>query len=119
VTCLFCQIIGNKIPAEKIFEGENVIGIKDISPQAPIHYLFIPKKHFENLEGLDPDSTLVLAEIFSAIQTVARKENFAAKGYRTVINTNKDSCQSVYHLHVHCLAGTQLGGNMSGISGIH
>jgi histidine triad (HIT) family protein len=112
--CLFCKIIDGTIPSQKIYEDANLLAIKDINAQAPIHYLFIPKVHVDNIDKLPPNSP-VMGQIFSAIQNVARKEGFAGRGFRTSINTNKEACQSVYHLHVHCLAGRQLGGNMSGI----
>ena len=113
--CLFCKIIEGKIPSQKVFEDSTTIAIKDIAPQAPIHYLFIPKAHIENLEGLNSKNINIMADLFGAIGQVAKKEGFASKGYRTSINTNKEGCQSVYHLHVHCLAGRQLGGNMVGV----
>jgi len=112
--CLFCKIIEGKIPSQKIYEDRDVIAIKDISPQAPIHYLFIPKSHIENLDSLGEENLNVMEHLFGAIKRVSKKEGFASQGYRTSINTNKDACQSVYHLHVHCLAGRQLGGNMAG-----
>jgi histidine triad (HIT) family protein len=113
--CLFCKIIEGKVPSQKIFEDDKVIAIKDISPQAPIHYLFIPKAHIENLEGLTSQNLDIMTDLFGAIKSVAKKEGFGSKGYRTSINTNKEGAQSVYHLHVHCLAGRQLGGNMAGV----
>ncbi len=112
--CLFCKIIANQIPSTKVYEDSKIIAIRDINPQAPIHYLFIPRQHIESLNSLD-QSTLIMSELFSAIRETAKKEGFAEKGFRTSINTNKEGCQSVLHLHVHCLAGTQLGGNMVGI----
>ena len=113
--CLFCKIIEGKIPSQKIYEDSDVVAIKDIQPQSPIHYLFIPRQHFSGLGDIPPESVLVMGRIFKAIQTVAKKEGFLEKGFRTVINTNKEGCQSVLHLHVHCLAGQQLGGNMAGV----
>ena len=112
--CLFCKIIAGTLTSKKIYEDSDVIAIQDITPQAPIHYLFMPKTHIENIDKLPADS-MVMTKLFSAIQKVAKKEGFSEKGFRTSINTNKDGCQSVYHLHVHLLAGRQLGGNMVGI----
>jgi len=99
--CLFCKIIEGKIPSQKIYEDSDVVAIKDIQPQSPIHYLFIPRQHFSGLGDIPPESVLVMGRIFKAIQTVAKKEGFLEKGFRTVINTNKEGCQSVLHLHVH------------------
>ncbi len=111
--CLFCKIVEGKIPSHKVYEDNLVLGFKDITPQAPIHYLFIPKLHIEGLDDV-PEATTILADIFRAIQKTARQEGFAEKGYRTSINTNKEGGQVVYHLHVHCLAGKQMGGNLVG-----
>jgi histidine triad (HIT) family protein len=113
--CLFCKIIEGKIPSQKVYEDADVVAIKDIQPQAPVHYLFLPRQHFESLASIPGESWGVMAKIYRAIQTVAKKEGFSDRGYRTVVNTNKDSCQSVFHVHVHCLAGRQLGGNMAGV----
>jgi histidine triad (HIT) family protein len=112
--CIFCKIAQGTIPSPKVYEDQDLFAIKDISPQAPIHYLFIPKAHLKSLEEVPVGSPL-MSQIYEAIRKTAQKEGFAEKGYRTVINTNGHGCQSVFHLHVHCLGGRQLGGNMVGL----
>ena len=112
--CLFCKIIDRKIPSEIVFESENVLGFKDIHPQAPHHYLFIPKEHFDSLADVSDAKVAVLADIYKAINHVAREKGISARGYRTVINVRKEGGQVVDHLHVHLLGGKILGGRLSG-----
>lgn len=112
--CLFCKIIDGKIPSSKVYEDDQVFAFKDIKPHAPIHYLFIPKKHFKSLADLPEGDAIVMTHLFSALKKVADKEGISADGYRTVINTRKHGCQTVDHLHIHLLGGRQLGGNMAG-----
>ncbi|MCC6276974.1 MAG: histidine triad nucleotide-binding protein [Oligoflexia bacterium] len=113
--CLFCKIVDGAIPAAKVFENETVLAFKDIQPQAKVHYLFIPKKHYSNLNEIKEGEMSVMASVYGAIAQVAKKEGFDSTGYRTVINTNGHGCQSVFHVHVHVLAGEQLGGKMTGV----
>ena len=112
--CIFCQIIEGKIPSQKVYEDGEIFAFKDITPQAPVHILVIPKRHFSNLNELDEKSTPLISRIFQAIQKLVKDLNIAEKGYRVVINTNPEGGQSVYHLHWHLLAGRQLGPSMVG-----
>ncbi len=112
-SCIFCKIIEGTIPAKKVYEDEWVIAIEDIKPSAPIHYLFMPKKHFRSLMELqldkqDRDGALYLEKIFSAMTKVAKKENIHDKGFRTAINTGEQGGQTVFHLHVHMLGGGKI-----------
>ncbi|MBK9293638.1 MAG: histidine triad nucleotide-binding protein [Oligoflexia bacterium] len=102
--CIFCKIIEKQIPAEIIFENASVLGFKDISPKAPIHYLFIPKKHLASLAETPKEDLSVLCDIYSAIQEVTKKEGVDKSGYKTTIHTGKGGGQIVFHLHVHLLA---------------
>jgi histidine triad (HIT) family protein len=113
--CIFCKIIEGKIPSVKIYEDDHVLGFKEIEPQAPVHYLFVPKKHHESLVSIPKSEIQVLGQMLAAIQTTAAKEGFDKKGFRTVMNTNKEGGQSVFHVHFHVMAGKQLGGNLSGV----
>ena len=113
MSCIFCQIVEGKIPSTKVFESPDVLGFKEIQPQAPIHYLFIPKKHYESLVEVPQNEMAVFDKIFGAIKSVTEKEGFAQTGFRTVMNTNRQGGQSVFHFHV--MAGTQMGGNLTGI----
>src|ERR1700722_15731960 len=113
--CLFCKIVEGKIPSQKVYEDPEILGFKDITPQAPIHYLFIPKKHYQSLVEVPASEVGVLGKIFGAIKNVSEKEGFAQSGFRTVINTNPEGGQSVYHVHVHVLAKKQMGPLMTGV----
>ena len=104
-SCVFCKIVEGQLPCQKVFESETVLAFKDLHPQHPIHYLFIPKKHYVNVADLPDDNGNIMADLFAAIKTVAEKEGFAEKGYRNVINTGTWGGQTVFHLHVHLLSG--------------
>jgi histidine triad (HIT) family protein len=107
--CIFCKIVRGDIPAKKQYEDDTVFAIQDIKPAAPFHYLFIPKVHVESLSHVQ-DHGLV-AQIFKAISKVT-KEN-GIEGFRTVINTGEEGGQTVFHLHVHVLAGKQMSHSMT------
>ncbi len=101
--CIFCKIVNKEIPSTFEYETENLIVIKDLKPQAPVHLLVIPKAHFSTL--LDCDDTGLLGTLLDGVKEVARLKGFADEGFRTVINTNEGGGQSVFHLHIHLLAG--------------
>ena len=109
--CIFCKIIKGEIQSKKIFENDKVLGIKDASPVAPVHYLFLPKAHLASLAEIKDFS--IISEIFSALASVAKEEGIDNKGYRTVINTGQDGGQTVFHLHVHLIGGKPLSARMS------
>ncbi len=105
---LFAKIIRREIPADIVFEDEHVLAFRDIHPQAPVHVLFVPKRAIATLNELEPgDGELVGRLVLSAAQ-YARREGFAERGYRTVINCNADGGQTVFHIHLHLLAGRAL-----------
>jgi histidine triad (HIT) family protein len=105
--CIFCDIINGDIPAEIIFEDEDVLAFKDINSQAPHHFLVIPKTHIPTLN--DTDDAKIIGKLSLTASKIAKQDGFAESGYRVVINTNKDGAQTVFHIHLHCLAGRQLG----------
>ena len=105
---LFDRIIRREIPADVVFEDEHVLAFRDINPQAPVHVLFIPKKPIATLNYLDEADTLLAGRLMTAAADYATREGFADKGYRVVMNTNRDGGQSVYHIHLHLLAGRQM-----------
>lgn len=107
-SCVFCKIIEGTIPSHTVFENEDVIAFKDIHPAHEIHYLFAPKKHIESLAEFKANQTDVIAQIFSAIFTVTKKEGLDQKGYRTMINTGEGGGQEVFHLHVHVMSGKRV-----------
>lgn len=101
--CIFCKIVAGEIPADVEYETDDLIVIKDVNPQAPIHLLVIPKTHSATL--LDCKDRAALGGLLEGASEVARLKGFADKGFRTVINTNEGGGQSVFHLHLHILAG--------------
>jgi len=113
-SCIFCKIAQGKIPSTKVFEDEKVLGFKDISPQAPTHYVFIPKTHVESLAEITDQNAGVVQDLILALVKTAQKEGIAERGFRTIINTNQWGGQTVYHLHAHLLAGRQLPGGLVG-----
>lgn len=102
---LFAKIIRREIPAQIVWETEQVLGFRDIHPQAPTHVLFIPKTPIATLNELTPEHGALVGELFLAAAAFAKQEGFADDGYRCVINCNRDGGQTVYHLHLHVLAG--------------
>ena len=110
--CLFCKIIEGKIPSEKVYEDASVVAFKDIHPKAPIHFLIVPRMHLDSLASLNEQNVDILKPIFLAALKIAKKEGVLEKGFRTVFNCNQEGGQAVYHLHLHLLAGRQLGGAM-------
>lgn len=112
--CLFCKMVSGEIKVPLLLETKSLIAIQDKFPQAPVHQLVIPKKHYENLNAVPESEMAIISEIFSVVKTLAQKAGIDEKGYRTVFNTNKEGGQSVLHLHLHLLGGQQLGGSMIG-----
>ena len=105
---LFMRIIRREIPADIVFEDEHVLAFRDIHPQAPVHVLFVPKQPIATLNDLREDQAELAGRLLLAAAAYAKAEGFAEAGYRTVFNCNGDGGQSVYHIHLHLLAGRQL-----------
>ena len=112
--CIFCKIINGEIPAEKVFEDEDVLAFKDINPAAPIHILVIPKKHIKSLLELEPEDGKIVAKIYETINKIARDLQIENEGFRVIVNCGKDAGQEVMHLHFHMLAGKKLGEKIVG-----
>lgn len=107
--CIFCKIVEGKIPSTKIFEDENVIGFKDLRPQAKIHQLFIHKKHTRDVNDLAKNDAKELSDIFNAIRHYTEQEGLTKVGFRVVTNLGPHAGQTVFHTHFHVLAGEPLG----------
>ncbi len=105
--CIFCKIIAGEIPSEFVYEDESCVAFKDISPQAPTHILIIPREHIASMDKAGETNKETLGHLLLTAAEIARERGFAEKGYRTVINTNEDGGQTVFHLHVHLLGGRQ------------
>lgn len=106
--CLFCKIIAGEIPAEKMYEDDDMIIIKDIDPKAKNHFLCIPKTHFKLLAEMTEEQAETLKRCLKKIPTL-HKELELTGGYRLVINQGDDAGQSVFHLHIHILSGQKMG----------
>ncbi len=107
--CLFCKIIAGEIPSKKVYEDENVYAFEDISPMAKIHWLFIHKKHTENISAMSQDPQQI-TDIFQAITRVAQEKGLESDGYRVVTNLGPNAGQTVFHTHFHVLGGEKLKG---------
>ena len=107
--CIFCSIVRGDIPSKKIYEDEDVLAFSDINPQAPIHYIFIPKMHvMSSMNDITVDNAQIIAKIMLAMKHVAQ-EHGLENGYRIINNCGKDAGQTVQHLHFHLLAGADMG----------
>ncbi len=105
---LFSKIIRREVPADIVYEDDVVLAFRDINPQAPLHVLFIPKSPIATLNDATPADAELLGKLLLAAAAYAKREGVAESGYRTIINCNEDGGQTVYHLHVHLLAGRRL-----------
>lgn len=108
---IFSKIIRKEIPADIVYEDEHVLAFRDISPQAPVHVLFVPKVAYATLNDVPDREAKLLGRLLLAAADYARREGFADKGYRLVMNVNSDGGQTVFHVHLHLLAGHALHGN--------
>jgi histidine triad (HIT) family protein len=105
--CLFCKIVAGEIPARKLYEDDQVIAFHDIAPQAPVHFLVIPKKHISTLNDLNEADTPLAGHILFTAQRLA-KEQGCEEGFRVVMNCNELGGQTVYHIHMHVLGQRQM-----------
>ncbi|MEJ2360900.1 MAG: histidine triad nucleotide-binding protein [Gammaproteobacteria bacterium] len=103
--CLFCKIVNAEIPASKVYEDDEVLGFNDINPQAPHHVLFIPKRHISTLNELQEADAALVGKLYLAARQHAAELGVAEDGYRTVMNCNALAGQTVFHIHLHMLAG--------------
>ncbi len=105
---LFLKIINREIPAEIVYETDEVLAFRDINPQAPVHVLIIPKERIATINDLAPKHTELVGKLILTAVEIARKEGLSEDGYRLVLNCNKAGGQMVYHLHLHLLGGRQM-----------
>lgn len=106
-SCIFCSIINKKIDAKIIAENNLVLAFHDINPAADIHILIIPKIHIRNTNNLNPENAHIITDLFMMAKKLAKEFNIDKNGYRLVINNETGAGQSVFHLHVHLLAGRE------------
>jgi len=102
---IFSKIIRREIPADIVYEDEHVLAFRDIQPQAPVHVLFVPKTPYATLNDVPEHEAELMGRLLLAAAAFARREGFAGDGYRVLMNCNRDGGQTVFHVHLHLLAG--------------
>lgn len=108
MSCLFCKMVAGEIEPDIVHQDDEVIAIRDINPQAPVHVLVIPREHIATLNDLTDAHGDLLARMFMVARAVATSEGIAERGYRAVFNCNAGAGQTVFHLHLHVLGGRPL-----------
>jgi len=103
--CLFCKIRDGEIPAKIVYENEYVMAFEDVNPQAPVHLLIIPRRHISTVNDLQDQDAPLLGQLYLAAKTIAADRGVAEDGYRMVLNCNEKAGQTVFHIHLHLLAG--------------
>jgi histidine triad (HIT) family protein len=109
--CIFCKIVAGKIPSNKVYEDDDMLAFHDIHPQAPVHFMIIPKKHLDSLAEAKPEHAPVLGRMLAVAGRLAAEQG-SPDGFRTIINTGRIGRQDVYHLHIHIIGGPQPLGRM-------
>jgi histidine triad (HIT) family protein len=109
--CIFCKIVEGSIPSRKIYEDDDMLAFHDIHPQAPVHFMIVPKRHVDSLAACDDSHAPVLGRMFAMAGRLAREQG-SPEGFRTIVNTGRIGRQDVYHLHIHILGGTEPLGRM-------
>jgi histidine triad (HIT) family protein len=107
--CIFCEIAAGRVPARKVHEDDSVVAFHDLNPQAPTHLLVIPRKHIESLLALEPGDDQLMGALVRTARELAGRLGFDPRGFRLVMNCGDDAGYSVYHVHLHLLAGRALG----------
>jgi len=106
--CIFCKIRDGEIPAEIIYDDDDVLAFRDINPKAPVHVLLIPKTHIATVDDLDQKDAALVGNLVLTAKQIARNEGLDENGYRMVINCREHGGQEVYHLHLHLLGGRRM-----------
>ena len=106
--CLFCKIIAGQIPGAIVHQDDGVVAFRDINPQAPLHVLIVPRRHIASLNDLTPADDELVGSMFRCAAALVKQHGYADRGYRTVFNTNREAGQTVFHIHLHVLAGRAL-----------
>jgi histidine triad (HIT) family protein len=109
--CIFCKIARGEIPSKKVYEDEEILGFHDINPQAPVHFMLMPKKHIASLADATMEDAGMLGRLLALSGRLAREQG-SPDGYRTIINTGRIGRQDVMHLHVHVVGGSEPLGRM-------
>ncbi len=106
--CLFCKMVNKEIEPDVVYETQSVLAFRDTNPQAPVHILVIPKEHVSTINDLAENHAHLVGELFLAAKTIAAAEGIAERGYRAVMNCNREAGQAVFHIHLHVLGGRAL-----------
>ncbi len=106
--CLFCKMAQGEIKPDVLYEDDHVLAFRDINPQAPVHFLVIPKEHITTLNDVTGQQAELIGRLYLAAQKIAAEEGVSESGYRTLINCNADAGQSVWHVHLHVLGGRSM-----------
>ena len=106
--CIFCRIVSGDLPADIVGRSDHAVAFRDVSPQAPVHVLVIPRRHIENAATVERDDAEVMADMVVLARQVAQDDGIAESGYRLVFNVGEDATNSVPHLHLHVLGGRSL-----------
>jgi histidine triad (HIT) family protein len=109
--CIFCKIVEGKIPSRKVYEDDDMLAFHDINPQAPVHFMIIPKRHIDSLAACVDSDAPILGRLFAMAGRLAAQQG-ATDGFRTIVNTGRVGRQDVYHLHIHILGGKEPLGRM-------
>lgn len=107
--CIFCKIIAGEIPAHFIYETENVVAFPDIHPDARVHVLILPKKHFPTTIEMSGQAPEIFGEMLQASTQIAKDRGIDTSGFRLILNTNADGGQEIFHVHMHLLGGEPVG----------
>jgi histidine triad (HIT) family protein len=108
MSCLFCRIAAGEIPATKVYEDDTLVAFRDIHPQAPLHVLVVPRQHVSTLNDLETGHESLVGAMVRRAALIAADHGYADRGYRTVFNCNGEAGQTVFHIHLHVLAGRPL-----------
>jgi histidine triad (HIT) family protein len=106
--CIFCKIIKGEIPSNKLYEDDKIYAFHDINPEAPVHFLVIPKEHIESVNDLTLDNCGIISHIFLQISKLVKELGIDEKGYRVITNTGDDAGQTVHHMHFHVIGKKKL-----------
>jgi histidine triad (HIT) family protein len=103
--CIFCKIVTGSLPADIVYQDNDVLAFRDINPVAPTHILIIPKQHLSTANEFSDENQVLIGKLMLTAAKLARELDFAENGYRLAMNCNRDAGQTVYHIHLHLLAG--------------
>ncbi len=106
--CLFCRIATGQIPASIVYQDDRLMAFQDLNPKAPLHVLIIPRRHIATLNDLTAGDDSLVGEMIRRAAAIAQEQGYADRGYRTVFNCNREAGQSVFHAHLHLLAGRSM-----------